>query len=153
MAHQNNSATVDINDAGQDLLWLIDRIIAITEEENQQLGKGLPAPEPFLVEEKNRCANLLSMWMSSIATGQIQLGRGKPEFHRILGEKLAQLQQTIEENSRLLILARDAMLLRVEAIMQAALEEATPRSFQYGSAGTMQAATRKAVPIRLSVSI
>lgn len=142
MAEQRS---IKINPTGNDdraksLIALIDNLIAIVNEENVELAKGLPASRLKQVEEKNRLANLFEQCVAEAVGKTANLNVQDRVLREQLMERILKLRVAMDENVMRLRAAIDASNRRIEAIMQAIREQIADVS-PYGAAGRRVSST------------
>ena len=130
---------IKINPAGNDerarsLIALIDNLIAIVNEENVELAKGLPASRLKQVDEKNRLASLFEQCVAEAVGKTANLNVQDRVLREQLLDRILKLRVAMDENVMRLRAAIDASNRRIEAIMQAIREQIANVS-PYGAAG------------------
>ena len=133
------AVNIKINPAGNDerarsLIALIDNLIAIVNEENVELAKGLPASRLKQVDEKNRLASLFEQCVAEAVGKTANLNVQDRELREQLMERILRLRAAMDENVMRLRAAIEASSRRIEAIMQAIREQIANVS-PYGAAG------------------
>ena len=116
------------------LIALIDGLIAIVDEENAELAKGLPASRLKQVDEKNRLADLFEQCVAECASRAANLHVQDRLLREQLMERILRLRGAMDENVLRLRAAIEASNRRIEAIMQAIREQIANVS-PYGAAG------------------
>ncbi|WP_407169285.1 flagellar protein FlgN [Bradyrhizobium sp. ORS 111] len=116
------------------LIALIDGLIAIVNEENVELAKGLPASRLKQVGEKNRLANLFEQSVAEAVGKTANLNVQDRVLREQLMERILRLRVAMDENVLRLRAAIDASNRRIEAIMQAIREQIANVS-PYGASG------------------
>ncbi|MES5481249.1 flagellar protein FlgN [Bradyrhizobium sp. INPA03-11B] len=130
---------IKINPAGNDerarsLIELIDNLIAIVNEENVELAKGLPASRLKQVDEKNRLATLFEQCVAEAVGKTANLNVQDRVLREQLLDRIMKLRVAMDENVLRLRAAIDASNRRIEAIMQAIREQIANVS-PYGAGG------------------
>ncbi|MGY3136082.1 hypothetical protein ACVWZM_006764 [Bradyrhizobium sp. USDA 4501] len=130
---------IKINPAGNDerarsLIALIDNLIAIVNEENVELAKGLPASRLKQVDEKHRLATLFEQRVAEAVGKTANLNVQDRALREQLMDRILKLRMAMDENVMRLRAAIDASNRRIEAIMQAIREQIANVS-PYGAGG------------------
>ena len=130
---------IKINPAGNDerarsLITLIDNLIAIVNEENVELAKGLPASRLKQVDEKNRLASLFEQCVAEAVGKAANLNVQDRVLREQLLDRILKLRVAMDENVMRLRAAIDASNRTIEAIMQAIREQIANVS-PYGAGG------------------
>ena len=104
---------IKINPAGNDerarsLITLIDNLIAIVNEENVELAKGLPASRLKQVDEKNRLASLFEQCVAEAVGKAANLNVQDRVLREQLLDRILKLRVAMDENVMRLRAAIDA---------------------------------------------
>jgi hypothetical protein len=120
--------------AMQSLSELLESFIALINEENSQLARGLPSGSRAISARKNDLASALEIWVKAAATRQVRLDDLSDPQRQKFVDRLAFFQRTMDENMRRLEAAIEASHRRIEAVM-AAVREEVAKNLSYGSDG------------------
>ena len=122
------------DERAKSLIALIDDLIAIVNEENAELAKGLPASRLKQVDEKSRLATLFEQSVAEAVAKAQSLHVHDRVLREQLMERILKLRGAMDENVMRLRAAIEASNRRIEAIMQAIREQIASVS-PYGAAG------------------
>ncbi|MBR0754763.1 flagellar protein FlgN [Bradyrhizobium jicamae] len=122
------------DERAKSLIALIDDLIAIVNEENAELAKGLPASRLKQVDEKSRLATLFEQSVAEAVARAQSLHVQDRVLREQLMERILKLRGAMDENVMRLRAAIEASNRRIEAIMQAIREQIANVS-PYGAAG------------------
>jgi hypothetical protein len=116
------------------LIAVIDELIAIADQENAELAKGLPASRLKQIDEKNRLADLFERYVAECGAKAAGLHVQDRMLREQLMERILRLRVVVDENVLRLRGAIEASNRRIEAVMQAIREQIANVS-PYGAAG------------------
>lgn len=117
------------------LIVLVDELITVIADENRTLAMGTPAAASHLIARKQTLSVALARSVAGVADRHIVIGRASPRLQARLRDRSAVLAPLVEENVAGLKSAIAATRRRVDAIMRAIREQATPAPGQYGASG------------------
>ena len=107
----------------ENLVSLIDELIAITDEENKLLKKGWPASQLIPFKRKAELAEQFQPWAIKVAQLPSALFTTDKDLHSKLVERLSTLQAVVTENITNLRAAIEASERRIAAVMSAIREQ------------------------------
>ena len=131
---RNTQSNPGNDEQARALIALIDGLIAIVNEENVELAKGLPASRLKQVDEKNRLAILFEQSVAEAVGKTASLHVQDRVLREQLMERILRLRAAMDENVMRLRAAIDASNRRIEAIMLAIREQIANVS-PYGAGG------------------
>lgn len=147
------TAEIGINEAILRVLGVIDRIIAIAEEENRLFAAGLAVPPAGVVAEKTACAEELAWWSETGRMEERVLADAEPRLRERLIDGLRRMRSVMQENAERLDIARAASRRRVDAIMHVIREINQSRNMQYGASGALAPVARATAPLQMSMKV
>jgi len=109
----------------EEILGLLDALLAVIGEENRQLAGGLPASLSQAVSEKSRLAVSLEGIMAAIRAQTITIADAAPLLQLRLTDRSNLLSLAMAENTTRLRSAIEATRRRVDAVMSAIREDAS----------------------------
>jgi hypothetical protein len=122
----------------EDLIALIDELIAITGQENTLLAKGWPASQLIPFKRKAELAELFQPWAAAVASQPSAIFTSDKALHAVLIERLNALQTIMTENITSLRAAIEASQRRINAVMMAIREQMSAEA-SYSAKGQAQA--------------
>lgn len=122
----------------EDLIALIEELIAITREENAMLAKGWPASQLLPFKRKAELAEMFQPWAAVVATQPSAIFTADRALHGRLIERLNALQAVMTENITSLRAAIEASQRRINAVMMAIREQMAAEG-SYSAKGHTQA--------------
>lgn len=118
----------------EDLIELIDALIAVVEQENVALATGVPASQSRHTEIKTRLADYFEVWVAEVSARRIRLHSQDKALQARFTSRIEHLRQSMDENVVRLRAAIEASERRIEAVMAAIREQVSGVS-PYGANG------------------
>jgi len=103
----------------EDLLELIDALIAVVSEENAALAKGHPASQSRYTEMKIRLGDQFEQWVKDVSRRELLLCSPDRAQQELVLQRIACLCTGINENMVRLRAAMAASQRRIDAVMDA----------------------------------
>ena len=120
------------------MIQLIDELIAVIDDENAELARGLPASRLKQVDDKARLADVFERWVAECTSGSNVIHVQNRQLRDRLLDRILHLRGSMDENLVRLRAAIEASNRRIEAVMQA-IREQLANSSPYGARGTRTA--------------
>lgn len=137
--------------AARALVALVDEFIAVVQEENAMLARGLPASLSSVAQRKAELADAFDIWVKAAVSRSFRLETASEPVRKLFPERLGVFQQTMNENIARLEAAIEASRRRIDAVMSAIRGEMVEAS-PYGADGrTYQVANCMATRSGLSI--
>ena len=103
----------------EDLLELIDALIAVVSEENAALAKGHPASQSRYTEMKIRLGDQFEQWVKDVSRREVLLCSPDRALQERVLQRIACLCTAMNENMVRLRAAMAASQRRIDAVMDA----------------------------------
>lgn len=137
--------------AARALVALVDEFIAVVQEENVMLARGLPASLSLVARRKAELAEAFDVWVKAAVSRSFRLEAASEPVRKLFPERLAIFQRTMSANIAHLEAAMEASRRRIDAVMNAIRGEMVEAS-PYGANGrTYQVASCTAIRSGLSI--
>lgn len=132
--HGSPANTTEADRALEQLLVFMNEMIAVVEEENGVLARGIPASLSIFTGRKNELADELDRWGKDMATHQRAIASADAKLRQRFMDTVKQLRAAMDENVERLRAAMDASRRRIDAVMNAVRNEIASTS-PYGANG------------------
>lgn len=132
-AQQNNA-----NAAFDTVIALIDEMIAVVDDENRDLARGIPAALTSSIARKNELADQFEVWVALVKERHLRMPADDEALRGRLLQRTANLRERMAENVNRLQAAMEASRRRVEAVMNAIRQQAMAEA-PYGANGRVYA--------------
>lgn len=129
---------VSPGDSIEDLLKLIDALIAVVSEENAALAKGLPASQSRHTQMKIQLGDQFEKWVIDVSMRKVLLCSPNRALQERVLQRIGSLSVAMDENVIRLRAAIAASQRRIDAVM-AALREQMSESSPYNATGRINA--------------
>lgn len=137
--------------AARALIALVDEFIAVVQEENAMLARGLPASLSSVAQRKAELADAFDLWVKAAVSRSFRLDTASEPVRKLFPERLKVFQRTMNENIAHLEAAMEASRRRIDAVMSAIRGEMVDAA-PYGANGkTYQVACHTAIRSGLSI--
>ena len=130
--------SVSTGDNIEDLLKLIDALIAVVGEENTALAKGLPASQSRHTQMKIQLGGQFEKWVVDVSMRKVLLCSPNRALQQKVLQRIGSLSAAMDENMIRLRAAIAASQRRIDAVM-AALREQISDSSPYNANGRINA--------------
>jgi hypothetical protein len=130
--------SVSAGDSIEDLLKLIDALIAVVSEENAALAKGLPASQSRHTQMKIQLGDQFEKWVVDVSMRKVLLCSPNRALQQKVLQRIGSLSAAMDENVVRLRAAIAASQRRIDAVM-AALREQISESSPYNAKGRINA--------------
>lgn len=131
--------------AADELVALIDEFIAVVDEENTMLARGLPASLSSVASRKAELAEAFEVWVSAATARTFRIDTASEPVRKRFLERLALFQKTMNDNIAHLEAAMEASRRRIDAVMTA-IREGLVEASPYGANGkTYQVSSQTAI--------
>lgn len=120
-----------------EIIGLIDRMVAVIDDENRSLARGLPAPPVSASVRKHEIADQFETWVKCVRSRQVCISLADRTLRASLLHRTKRLRIAMAENVARLQAAMEASRRRIDAVMRAIRDDMAASS-PYGSNGRIR---------------